>query len=223
MVHTMSTYAPITNDIGFATDIIQQGRVVAVPTGTSYGLAADALQGHALQRVRNLKGREQKNPFSVFIAAEYINVYFKLSVKERELFDSYKTQALTLLLTPKEPARHLAHEGLVAVRMIDHPLMQELATSAQVPLTATSANISGQDPCFDTVCIQKSFPGLLEPTDTRHGDITRAGTTTYDLSLGAIIGDQVLPKRKPTTLAKVVGDEVVVLRQGEVSFSRAAN
>lgn len=211
------SYAVVTKDSAQAASFIAQGRVVAFPTGTSYGLAVDALQGHALQRLRNLKKRPDDKTFTIFLREELWEKFLDLAPAERQLLKYYQNQALTLLVTPKESLKHLAQDGRVGLRVIDHPSMTALAEAANVPLTATSANVAGEEPCYSIEEIQKKFPGILDANDPT---VAPAGATVYDLSLAAIIDGGTLAVRKPTTIARVTNGHVEIIRQGELSLEQ---
>lgn len=218
----MSTYAPLTTDISLAVSVIKESRVVAFPTGTSYGLAADALQGHALQRVRNMKLRPDEKTFTIFVQEKLLPNFLILTAAEEAFLAKYKNQPLTLLLIPKEPLQHLTLDGRVGLRVIDHPLMRELAESADVPLTATSANRSGQEPCYDTACVVKNFPGLLDEEILRHlepEDPAGAVGTTYDLSLGCILDGGSLTPGRISTIVKLEDAKPIILRPGALQLS----
>lgn len=189
-----------TTDVSRAISCIQEGRVVAFPTGTSYGLAADALQGHALQRVRNLKKRPQEKTFTIFLDENLLDKYLDLRIEEKNILDRYSNTALTLLVKPKESLMHIAQDGLVGIRVIDHPVMRELAERAGVPLTATSANISGEPACYDVACIEASFPGKVG--------------TTYDLSLACILDGGTLRSGLISTIAQLENGKLKIVRQG---------
>lgn len=193
-------YAIVTKNIQIAANIITDGRVVAFPTGTSYGLAANALEGHALARVRNLKQRPKEKPLSLFMSEKLWGTYLDLTSQEELFLKEHAGAALTLLVFPKESLMHLAHEGKVGLRVIDHPLMQQLAEITQLPLTATSANIAQQPACYDIACIQESFPG-------KDG-------TTYDLSLGCILDAGSLSHKGISTVAQLTQSGIRIIRQG---------
>lgn len=205
--------APIGRDMAKAVEIIQEGRVVGVPTGTSYGLAADALQGNALQRVRNLKKRPAEKTFTVFLQKKLWRGYFTLSDEEEALLARYEGEALTLLLKPKEALEHLAQEGRVGLRMIDHSLMQKLAEAVEVPLTATSANVSDMPPCYDPPCLQQTFPWVLDASDPA---LRRAGATTYDLSLGYILDGGKLTSGTMSTIVRLKKGKPHIVRAGSL-------
>jgi L-threonylcarbamoyladenylate synthase len=213
------TYAKRTTNISDAVKILRDGRVVAFPTGTSYGLAVDALQGFALQRLRNLKGRPSDKAFTIFLKNDLWDKFLRLTSQEIKLLKEMKGKPLTLLVKPAESLAHLAQERRVGLRVIDHPLMKQLADAVDVPLTATSANIAGHASCFDIKCIEKSFPGKLDPSDRRYGDIVAAGDTTYDLSLGVILDGGLLRHSEPTTIAQIKKGAVNIVRQGAMTAS----
>ena len=204
-------YAKVTQDIDVAVPYITDGRVVAFPTGTSYGLAVDALQGHALQRLRNLKKRPSEKTFTVCMKQELWSQYFSITSIEQKLLEKVQGKAVTVLLTPMEAIAHLSQDGLVGLRMIDHPVMQSFMDKLSVPVTATSANIAGEKACQDVVCIEKYFPGLLDDSDPL---LHRAGPTTYDLSLACVLDAGALPESDPSTILKVVENKMEVVRQG---------
>ena len=189
-----------TTDVSSAAEYIRDGRIVAFPTGTSYGLAVDALQGHALQRLRNTKKRPEEKTFTIFLDESLWDQYLDITQAEKNILHRYANTALTLLVKPKEPLMHIAQDGLVGLRVIDHPVMAELAEKAGVPLTATSANVSGQDACYDEECIERSFPGKVG--------------TTYDLSLACILDGGDLRPGLVSTIAKLKNGELEIVRQG---------
>jgi tRNA A37 threonylcarbamoyladenosine synthetase subunit TsaC/SUA5/YrdC len=128
-----------------------------------------------------------------------------------------KNQPLTLLVEPKQQLKHLQKENRIGLRVIDHPLMLQLAEAVDVPLTATSANISGTQPCLTIQCIQKQFPGSLDPKEKGYGNIEPAGQTTYDLSLGCILDGGNLPEAQPSTIAKIINGNTEIIREGAIS------
>ncbi len=200
----MKSYLLTTTEVSEAASYITEGRIVAVPTGTSYALCVDALQGWALQRLRNLKNRPVDKTFTIFMKKSLWSRHLNISPQEAQVLSAMDNRPLTLLVRPKISLKHLAKDGLVGLRVIDHPIMSGLADSVDVPLTATSANRSGAEPFFSPRDILREFPGKIDET-------------TYDLSLAVILDGGDLPKKKPTTLATLVDGQVVIIRQGEIT------
>ena len=176
------------------------GRFVAFPPVKWFGWAVVALHGHALPRLRNKKKRPEEKTFTIFLDESLWDQYLDITQAEKNILHRYANTALTLLVKPKEPLMHIAQDGLVGLRVIDHPVMAELAEKAGVPLTATSANVSGQDACYDEECIERSFPGKVG--------------TTYDLSLACILDGGDLRPGLVSTIAKLKNGELEIVRQG---------
>jgi|GEM_PF-2384688 L-threonylcarbamoyladenylate synthase len=211
-------YSIITKDTSIVSKYVSEGRVVAFPTGTSYGLAVNALDGFALQRLKNLKNRPDEKTFTVFLSDKIWKKHFSLTSTEKKMLANVPNKALTLLVKPKLSLEHLARNGLVGLRVIDHPLMKDLADKTLLPLTATSANKADVPPCLSSQCIVGSFPGLLSDDQLNEVDSKGASATTYDLSLAAIIDGGELPVSKPTTIAQILNGTVKIIRPGELSL-----
>lgn len=128
---------------------ILAGELVAMPTETVYGLAADATNGEAVARIYEAKGRPSFNPLIIHVSdlqqAEEIAVFDE---EARRLAAVHWPGPLTLVLPVREgaPIARLATAGLatVALRAPAHPAMRALITAAGRPLAAPSANASGK-------------------------------------------------------------------------------
>jgi len=125
---------------------IRAGGLVAVPTETVYGLAADATSRAACLRIFSAKGRPANNPLIVHIASlrdlERVALPNAGALKLARLF---WPGPLTMVLpkTGAVPDAATANLGSVAVRMPSHPLFRRLIRLAGVPIAAPSANPSG--------------------------------------------------------------------------------
>jgi L-threonylcarbamoyladenylate synthase len=126
------------------------GEVVCVPTESSYGLAADSRSAAALARVTALKGgRPADSPFPLIAGAiEDARALARVwpAVAER-LAGEHWPGPLTLVVPARDglPAE-LVSAGGVGVRVSSHPVAGALARALGAPITATSANRSGQPP-----------------------------------------------------------------------------
>ena len=139
----------------------------------------------------------------------------ELTAAEIDFIAKRAGQAITLLVKPKTSLDHLSQDGRIGLRFIDHPFMAALAEAAQVPLTATSANISDTPACFDVACVEKNFPGRL-PDDLlkwyEPADLAGAKDTTYDLSLGCILDGGTLAASEASTIVRLDGEKITVIR-----------
>ncbi len=145
----MKTQVLDEHQIDIAAAILKDGGVVGIPTETVYGLAADALNGEAVAKIFQAKGRPMDNPLIVHVAAFDDIERFRLV---REIPDSAKLLAkafwpgpLTMIMkrTDVIPPEVSAGLDTVAVRFPSHPVAQAVIRAADTPLAAPSANLSG--------------------------------------------------------------------------------
>jgi L-threonylcarbamoyladenylate synthase len=139
--------ASIGKDTIKAAEILRTGGLVAIPTETVYGLAANALDASAVARVFKAKNRPVFDPliihtYSIEKAKEYVTDFPPALEKLAKLF---WPGPLTLLLPRKDIIPDLVTSGLdkVAVRVPNHPLTLELLQQLNFPLAAPSANPFG--------------------------------------------------------------------------------
>lgn len=133
--------------IAKAARLLQRGELVAIPTETVYGLAADALNGEAAARIFAAKGRPQDNPLIVHVAslAAWEPLVKGLPDVAVRLAQAYWPGPLTMILprSGRIPSAVSAGLSTVAVRMPAHPVARALIAAAGCPLAAPSANRSG--------------------------------------------------------------------------------
>ncbi|GAB3204000.1 L-threonylcarbamoyladenylate synthase [Pontibacter aydingkolensis] len=120
------------------------GRLVAIPTETVYGLAANALDESAVEQIFTTKGRPHYNPLIIHIGSKNDLNKYVTAVPEmaQRLIEAFWPGPLTLLLPKKEIVPDLITASLprVAVRMPNHPLTLKLLQLLDFPLAAPSAN-----------------------------------------------------------------------------------
>ena len=128
--------------------IILQGGVVSFPTETFYGLAADPLNERALQKIFQIKGREESKPLLLLIGDRtwVPGIARKISPLAERLMEKFWPGPLTLVLEalPHLPALITANTGKVGLRASSHPVARALALAAGRAITGTSANLSGR-------------------------------------------------------------------------------
>lgn len=126
--------------------ILRRGGLVAVPTETVYGLAANALDGRACRRIFRAKGRPAHDPLIVHVAD--LRGLERIAVSNDavpRLATVFWPGPLTLVLPRKPAVPFVVTAGLpsVAVRMPAHPLLRRLLRTCDLPLAAPSANPFG--------------------------------------------------------------------------------
>jgi L-threonylcarbamoyladenylate synthase len=142
------TPALFTAAVKRAAEKLRSGEVVALPTETVYGLAANALDEKAVAKIFQIKGRPAHNPIIVHVAS---NEMAKACVENfPDLAEKYSRAfwpgPLTLVLPRSEkiPGNVTAGGATVGVRWPGHPFMQAVIRECGFPLAAPSANLSNQ-------------------------------------------------------------------------------
>lgn len=192
---------PATADaITDAAAALRDGRLVAFPTETVYGLGADATNARAVAAIFEAKGRPQFNPLISHIAdAEEADRLAVFGPHAQALAAAFWPGALTLVLRkrPGCPIVDLATAGLdtVALRVPAHPVAQPLIRAAGRPIAAPSANRSGH----------------VSPTTAAHVEADLGEKVAVILDDGpSSIGVE-------SSVVDVAGSEPVLLRAGGVT------
>ncbi|MFH1533941.1 MAG: L-threonylcarbamoyladenylate synthase [Nitrospirota bacterium] len=178
--------------ISRAVDVLRSGGVVMHPTETCYGLAVDVFNEAALEKLYRLKGRDADKPLSILVDGfDMAQEYGVFSEKANELAQKYWPGALSIVVPRKKSLPEFlnkGHEG-VSIRYSSDDFSAKMVSEFGSPITTTSANKSGGEPLYNA--------DDLEGVDL------------------IVDGGEIL-KNKPSTVVKVVGDNVQVLRQGDI-------
>lgn len=136
-------------DIKKAAAILRAGGLVGIPTETVYGLAANALDGNAVKKIFAAKGRPADNPLIVHIAdfddiIRY-NLVREIPESAKKLAENFWPGPLTMIMKKSDAIPNEVSAGLdtVAIRFPSHKTAQEIIRTADIPLAAPSANLSG--------------------------------------------------------------------------------
>ena len=136
------------NAVKAAADLILQGEVVGMPTETVYGLAANALNGDAVEKIFRAKGRPQDNPLIVHIAdfEQIHDLCPAVPPQAKLLAEAFWPGPLTMIVPKGDCIPDEVSCGMetVGIRLPSHPLARALIRAAGVPLAAPSANTSGR-------------------------------------------------------------------------------
>jgi len=183
-----------------AAEHVRQGRLVAFPTETVYGLGADATNGQAVASIFEAKGRPRFNPLIVHVAsAEDAAKYAEMTLLAWRLAESFWPGALTLVLhrRPDCAISELVSAGLdtIAVRVPKHEVAHALLEAAARPLAAPSANLSGH-------VSATTADHVAEDLGKRVAVILDAGPTTLGVE---------------STVVDARGETPVILRPGSIT------
>ena len=185
-------------DLHLAADLLKRGELVAIPTETVYGLAADALNGAAVVNIFKAKGRPADNPLIVHIARreQLEDLVANIPPTADELIRAFWPGPLTIIFKKADCIPNEVSAGLdtVAVRMPSHPVARRII-ELSCPLAAPSANRSG----------------IPSPTE--------AARVAEDMDgrISAVVDGGACEVGVESTVVDVTGDGVRVLRPGAVT------
>ncbi|MDB5323820.1 MAG: translation factor [Phycisphaerales bacterium] len=149
-------------EIPRAITLLKQGRLVAFPTETVYGLGADAANPRAIDLIYQTKGRPSTNPLIIHVA--YVEIAKRYVAHwpaiATELADHFWPGPLTLILPKNHVIPDNATAGLptIALRVPNHPLARELLRAFDGPLAAPSANRSTRVSPTTAKHVRDEFP-----------------------------------------------------------------
>lgn len=147
-----------------AARLLQEGRIVAMPTETVYGLAVRADSPLAVERLVEAKGRPARMPLTWHAAdASALDLFEHVSPMARRLAARYWPGPLTMVL-PGVPAglERVASEGLTGVRVPALPLTQQILAAAGVPIVMTSANRHGEKPAAEADDVERTLASQVD-------------------------------------------------------------
>src|SRR5438105_3300960 len=190
--------------VGRAVELLRKGEIVALPTETVYGLAADALDPIAVAKIFEAKGRPRFDPLIVHLPdRDWLEKVADIPAQDRQsilkLTEKFWPGPFTIVLPRKTIVPEIVTAGLdtVAVRISAHPVFAEIICAFGAPLAAPSANRFGRvspttaQHVFDE--LSGRVPLIVDAGPTPHGiestivavrngkiDILRRGPITSD-------------------------------------------
>jgi len=174
------------DDLDSAAEAIRAGKLVVYPTETVYGLAADATDPDAVERVFEAKGRARDEPVSLAVPnVESALEYTDPTDREERFMREFLPGPVTVVVERREsvPDALTGGQSRVGVRVPDHLVALALLESV-APLTATSANVSG-NPSATTAdeldAIADTAAVVLDG-----GETGGTGSTVVDVEAGTI-------------------------------------
>ena len=189
-VFVVSASQPEEPAIQEAARLLREGGLVAFPTETVYGLAADAANPKAIERLNQVKGRPPEKPYSLHLYEEAQIREFVQDVPAlaMRLMRAFWPGPLTIVMPSKG-------QGTVGFRLPDHPVAQAFLRSCQRPVVAPSANRSGFPPPTDGKEVLAALEGQVDC-------VLDAGPT---------------PLGRESTVVSVVDGRLTILREGAIA------
>ena len=141
--------------VAYVAEQIRSGQVLGMPTDTFYGLAADPFNLRAVERVYEIKSRSKHKPLSLLIESveQAEDLTKPLSDEFFALARKFWPGPLTIIVkaASRLPLKVTANTGNVALRVPAAQIPMSVIHAAGVPITATSANLSGGPECTSAV------------------------------------------------------------------------
>jgi L-threonylcarbamoyladenylate synthase len=178
---------------------VRAGGVIAFPTRCLYGLGADAFNAGAVERIFEIKQRSPHNPILILIdqTSRLERLVAHVSPAAARIMDHFWPGRITLVFKAGEavPPYLTAGSGKIGIRLPGHPVAAALVRALQIPLTGTSANLSGRPGCRRIKDLEFQIAGKLD----------------LILDAGPLKGGV------GSTVVDVTVDPPIVLREGEIS------
>jgi L-threonylcarbamoyladenylate synthase len=182
---------------------LKAGEMVVYPTETFYAIGADAFSSIALQQLFRVKGREPGRPVGLIAAdtAMAFSVAREIPIDARRLADAFWPGPLTLVFPARDDiAPELVGADGVGIRVSPNPVACALSAGIGRPITATSANLSGEAPA-----------SKLESARAALGEKVKVYLEGGNLTASA-----------PSTVVAVSGSGWKMVRVGAISLSQIA-
>ena len=169
-----------------AAQILLQGGIIAFPTETFYGLAADVLNEAALKKIFQVKKREEGKPLLLLIADKswLKGLVQNISPLAERLMNRFWPGPLTLVFNASAQLSPLltADTGKIGIRLSPHPVTQALVQAVGRAITGTSANLSGQPGTLTAREVHQSMGESLDAVLDGGKTAGGPGSTVLDVS-----------------------------------------
>ena len=184
-----------------AASIIKENGILIHPTENLYGFGANIYDNASIQKIITLKHRKKNTKGFVVLVSDYIQLDKLIAGAnrvEKNLMQKYWPGSLTLILRAKKEywKNPICYRKKIAVRMLGNDITRAILKEANLPIISTSINISGEKSINDPKLIEEKF----------RNDVA-----------GMVIDKINHFSDRPSTIAKVIGRKVIVLRKGTIS------
>ncbi len=191
--------------VALAKQFLQDGLLISFASDTVYGIACDASNSKAVERLYDLKNRNPKKPIAIFVkdleTAKEIFIFDELSEKiAQEFFPG----ALTLVLKTQPNIQIKISSDLnknnefLGFRIVDRNFIKNLMANFDGVLAVTSANLAGQNPAASAKEVEKYFSNS---------------------KLDLLIDGGISQEKEASTVVKINNQKLEILRQGAISQS----
>ena len=171
--------------------LLELEKVICIPTDTCYGLSCVFDSRKAKEQIASFKRTSKDKPLTMIVSSvQMLYKYCEVSSLAAQLIEEYWPGPLTLLLPSK------FSDGYIGVRLPDHSFLQTLVAKLDKPIFSTSANLTGQKEAYSIDELSQQFKGKLDGLDF-------------------ILDNGILDFNRPSTILKIVGDKLELIREGD--------
>jgi L-threonylcarbamoyladenylate synthase len=202
---------PESSLVAYAAEQIKSGQVLGMPTDTFYGLAADPFNLRAVERVYEIKSRSRHKPLSLLIESEEqaeMLARDPLPDEFYELARKFWPGPLTIIVpaASRLPLKVTANTGNVALRIPSANIPLSVIRAAGVPITATSANLSGASECTTAAAVRDQLQERISIIVDGGPSPRDVSSTIVDLSEGGwrVLREGAVPRQ---AIADTLGGE----------------
>lgn len=184
-----------------AAGIIKENGILIHPAENLYGFGAQIHDKASIQKITELKHRKANTKGFVVLVSDYIQLdrlIAGVNKTEKDLMQKYWPGPLTLLLRAKKEfwKNPICFRKKIAVRMVGNNITKAILKEANLPMISTSINISGEKSINDPKIIEEKFSNEVS---------------------GFVIDHINTFGEKPSTIAKVIGRKIFILRKGAIN------
>ena len=187
------------NTLSETREVLKAGGIIAFPTDTFYGLGVNPYNRIAVDKIYEIKGRDPEKPLLLLIdsISKLENLVEEPSDACIKLMQTFWPGPLTLLFKPKPSSIHEnISADLIGIRQPGNPVTRNILSALDHPLTAPSANISGDNPATTAQQVQDIFGEKVE----------------LIIDAGECKGE------KPSTVINATNNPARLIRAGEIDF-----
>lgn len=190
--------------IDFLSSEIKKGKIAILPTGTIYGICANAFNEESVKKIYDIKKRDYSKPLIVLVnSLEMLNdITYGLTELENKIITKFWPGPLTIILKKKANISNIvtANKETVGIRWDDSFVINQIIGRINVPIVAPSANISGHK---NADCIENIESEVKEKVD-------------YIVNIGK------LKSLDASTLIMTDKSDIKILREGRIKLKELA-
>lgn len=170
--------------IDLSVNLYQSGKIFIYPTDTIYGIGGNPFDKKVIERVSEIKGRNEKKQF-IWLLSDLENVlnYVELSSDTHyNLLQNIWPGPVSVVFELNERTNQITNFDTIAIRVPDNYFCQRLLKEIKQPLISTSVNFSGQAPLTDNKEIIEQFSPIVDATFLTSANTIGLHSTIIDLS-----------------------------------------